>query len=36
MVISSYYIGGYCWLFDWWLLVAIILVAIVGYLIDGY
>jgi hypothetical protein len=31
MAISSYFIGGYSWLFYWWLLVAID-----GYSINGY
>ncbi len=29
-------IGGYWWLFYWWLLMAILLVAIDGYFIGGY
>jgi hypothetical protein len=34
--INGYLIGGYQWLFYWWLLMAIVLVAINGYSIGGY
>ncbi len=36
MDIGGYIIDGYCWLFYYWLLVTILLVAIGGYSIDGY
>jgi hypothetical protein len=36
VVIGSYSIGGYLWLFYWWLLVAILLMVIGGYFINGY
>jgi hypothetical protein len=36
MAISSYFIGGYGWLFYWWLWVVILLMAMGGYFIDGY
>jgi hypothetical protein len=36
MAISSYSIGGYLWLFFWWLFVVILLVAICGYSFGGY
>jgi len=36
MVIDGYSIGGYCWIFYWWLLMAIILMVIDGYSIGGY
>jgi hypothetical protein len=36
MAISNYYIGGCSWLFYWWLLVAIPLMAMGVYFINGY
>jgi len=36
MAISSDYIGGYLWLFYWWLLVAILLMHIGGYSINWW
>ncbi len=36
VVICGYSIGGYLWLFYWWLFVVILLVAICGYSIGGY
>jgi hypothetical protein len=36
MVIHGYSIGGYSWLFYWWLSVAILLMAFGGYSIDDY
>ncbi len=35
MVISNYSIGGYSWLFHWWLLVTILLMANGDYSING-
>jgi hypothetical protein len=36
MAINSYSIGGYLWLFFWWLFVVILLVAIGDYYMNGY
>jgi len=36
VIIRGYYIGGYWWLLYEWLPVAIILMAIGGYSINGY
>jgi hypothetical protein len=36
VAICDYSIGGYLWLFYWWLLMAIILMTISGYYINGY
>ncbi len=36
MDINSYHIGGYLWLFYWWLLVIILLMVIGEYSINGY
>jgi hypothetical protein len=36
MVINGYSIGGYFIVGHWWLLMAILLVVISGYFINGY
>jgi hypothetical protein len=36
VAIHGYSIGGYSWLFYWWLLVIILLMATSGYSINGY
>ncbi len=36
VVIHGYFMGGYCWLFYYWLLVVILLMATSGYSINGY
>jgi hypothetical protein len=35
-IIDGYFIGGYCWLFYWRLLIVILLAVIDGYYIGGY
>jgi len=36
MAIGGYFTNGYSWLIYWWLLVAIILMVVGGYSINGY
>jgi len=36
MDICGYSIGGYLWLFYWWLLVGILLMVIGGYFVNGH